>query len=755
MGYKLCIAEKPSAAKDIAAAIGAYNKKGYYYEGNDYLVTWAIGHLVGLAEPEAYGYESQKEMWSDGRDKAYGELPILPREYKLIVLENTKSQFNAIKKLMERPDVDMIIDCGDMGPEGHLLQWMIREKAGCSKPVMRFCATSLTDEAIRKAMANLRPITDFTDIITGQFCKKKADWSLGMSVSRAMSLNYNANISVGRVQTPTLYFVVKRHLEAENFKIADYYTMSADMDGGYTVTWEKDTENIFDASIKDPEGRVLQKWAVQATADQIIHTGGTGTVKKADTVKAKTERPQLFDITELQRDANKKFGYSAALTLAAAQSLYETHKIISYPRTDSRYITTDIAPLLEDYIKSIAGIDIFKQAAETVLSTGLNLDKRIVDDTKVTDHHALICTEKIKGFDISNLTATANDKKSRLTDTILKNVLTLILGRMLTALSEPYIYWKTNIEIGFPVGLTFKASGTTPIAKGWKAVQELLPNGKADDTEKDKDNQQKFPSLTIGQTVKANAIRVLDKKTTPPKLHTEATLLTAMENAGAMLGEDGAILKGKGIGTPATRAEIIKKLFDMGYVMPEKSGKTTYIKPVKKGISLIREIPNELRSPKITAQWEDSINNICDGKQTDTEFMTRFAAFIREMITGIKSSEGYADAFKREPETVGVCPWCKGAVHKFTDYKTKETCYYCGKKCGWRLDANSKYFTEVFLSRPLNEKEAIKFISQSYLDLEVLNKNGSPYKRRFAFEAVKSDDGTRTFCNIKSDFAPR
>jgi len=395
VGYILCIAEKPSVARDIASVLGATNTKNKgYIEGNGYLVTWAIGHLVGLAEPHEYGFVKKEDVYGEGRELAYDELPLIPNEFKFIVIGATKDQFDIVKKLMHRTDVDSIIDCGDMGAEGHILQWLIRVKAGCNKPVKRFCATSMTDEAIKVAMSNLRPMADFENIIKGELCKKKADWILGMSMSRALSIKYRAGITVGRVQSPTLYFVVKRFLDVENFKVTDYFTMSADLKEGFKVGWRKDTDNLFPSTAKDDSGRVLDKSLIDKACAEIIGFGKGAVSELTKQVKS-VERPLLYDITELQRHANVLFGYSAAATLATAQSLYETHKLLSYPHTDSRYITSDLSSYLKGYVEVISGIDRYKKIADGVLADGLNIDKRIVNDAKVTDHHAIIPTDDI------------------------------------------------------------------------------------------------------------------------------------------------------------------------------------------------------------------------------------------------------------------------------------------------------------------------------------------------------------------------
>ncbi|MCL1807257.1 MAG: DNA topoisomerase [Oscillospiraceae bacterium] len=739
-GFSLCIAEKPSVAKDIARVIGAGSRRDGYYEGNGYLVTWAVGHLVGLAEPEKYGFVPQREMYGEARDKAYAELPLIPEEFQLVVLDATKDQYRIVKELMNRPDVELVIDCGDMGAEGHILQWFIREMAGCEKPVKRFCATSMTDEAIRAAMEKLRPIEDFENIIRGEFCKKKADWMLGMSLSRVESLKYRAGINVGRVQSPTLYFVVKRYIDATNFKVTDYYTMTAELNGGFSVFWSKDSD-----------GRVLDKAVIDAAASEITNHG-QGTVTRLETKKAGTDRPQLYDITELQRDANRKYGVSAAVTLAAAQSLYETHKVLSYPRTDSRYITSDLQPYMPGRVKAIGSLPKYKEVAGRLLADGLNLDKRIVDDAKVTDHHALIPTEKIEGFDPAGLIPTPEEAKKGVTAEGLNHILDLILCRVLVAFSKPYYYEQTNITVAFPNRLSFTASGRKPLSLGWRSVQDaLLGKEGSDEDDPAAGAGQLFPNLSEGQTVAVRQCITVPKATTPPKLHTEATLLTAMENAGATI-EGGAILKGKGIGTQATRAEIIKKLFDTGVVEAVKKGKTTYLQPTPKGISVIRVLPEELYSPKITADWETMIAGIAAGKSSEAAFMSRFTTFIRAKTEEVKKTDTGV-VFKKEKEVFGVCPWCGSPVYSYQKKNEKgkpvSTGFYCSESCDFRLNCDDQTFM-IRLGRKLTEKEAARLIAKKAIILDCKSR-GSDKKYRGEFSFKERISGGKRYCNVQCD----
>lgn len=753
MGYKLLMAEKPSVANDIAKVLigeSRMKKRNGYIEGGELLVTWAVGHLVGLAEPEEYGFVSMAEMYGGGRgEEAYKELPLIPETFKLVVLEQTKDQFEIVKSLIHREDVEEIINCGDMGAEGHILQWLIREKAGCRKPVRRFCATSMTDEAIRDAYAHLRREEDFANIIKGEFCKKKADWILGMSISRAASLKYHANISVGRVQSPTLAFIVCRYLEVKNFKKKNYYGLALSLAGEkpFSVFWNRDGEGIFPPAIKDSEGRVLDRTAVEKKAAQ-IKGGGTATVEEVAVQKKKTDRPQLYDITELQRDANRKYGYSAALTLDTAQALYETQKVLSYPRTDSRYITSDLAPYMKERIKAVGGLPGYGDVCNTLLSEGLNLDRRIVDDTKVTDHHALIPTEKIAGFDMGGMEPSPEEKKKGVTAQTMKNVLNLVLSRLAVAFSQPYLYEQTSVSIKAQ-DVTFKATGKRPISPGWTAVQEKL-NGREKDEDTGEDEEQVFPALTKGQTLSVSDCKAAEKSTTPPKLHTEASLLTAMENAGATV-EGGNILKGRGIGTQATRAGIIKTLFDRGYIQNKDKG--NYIIPTSMGLGVIGVLPPELYSPKITADWETLIAEIADGKKTEQDFFGRFLPFIREETRKVKESETSV-TFAKEKEPIGKCPFCGGVVYCWTDEKAKETRYYCAP--AERQDENCRFSLsdkalQGLTKRRLSEKQMKELFFRGFVRLKVTygKEKKEATKKAVLVKAVK--DG-KLYANVDIDW---
>lgn len=741
MKYKLCTAEKPSVAADIARVIGANDKKEGYFEGNGYRVTWAVGHLVTLAEPEAYGEEYKNRNNIE-------LLPIIPEHWKFDLIENVKSQFYVMKKLMNDDDCEFIIDCGDMGETGHYLQWLIRQYAGTTKEVKRFCATSMTDEAIKEAMNNLRNIEEFEGIIRGALCKAKGDWIVGMSFSRLFSAKYNSNLTVGRVQTPTLYFVYKRWLDVKNFKPQKYYQIQVDFEEGFKAWYIKDTENKINATDKDNENRIINREYAEALSNNFkdkMLGGGKGTVTEFTTKNKATDRPQLYDITELERDGNRIYGYTASKVLETAQSLYEKHKVMTYPRTDSRYITTDLEQYMEKRIKDISTIEKYKNVAMNVLEKGLNIDKKIVDDSKVTDHHALLVTEKINSFDFSKLN---QDEK---------NILDLVISRMLVAFSHKYLYKETTLEVTLAYqNFKVAAKGKMPINQGWKEIQKMLSNQEKDSIiEKDEINEQVFPQLEMGKTVNIGNTVVLDRTTTAPKLHTEATLLTAMENAGSIIknnDEYRQILKGHGIGTQATRAEIIKKLFDVGYIMTEKKGKINYLIPTKKGYSAVKVFPVELLSPVMTAEWESKISRVADDKDSynETDFMNEFKNFMYSTVEKYKNITIEGINFL-DKEILGKCLWCGDDVcHGRVTQKNgeKKDIYYCiNKQCKFSFFKDDLTFIGR-TGRGLSKTDIKKLLKNKTLTVKCKSKTGKEYDGYFEVTEV---DG---YARFKVGFPP-
>lgn len=743
MGYVLCTAEKPSVAGEIANVIGATKKCNGYYEGNGYRVTWAVGHLVGLAEPEEYGYMSLKDLWDkdnpQNKQEALAQLPMVPEQFKLVVLPGTKDQFKIVAGLMNDPECEYIIDCGDAGAEGHILQWFIRVKAGCKKPVKRFMATSATDEAIRDAMSNLQPAEKYIPVIRGEFCKKKADWIMGMSMSRGASITYNARVDVGRVQSPTLFFVVKRYMDVSGFKSKDFYSFKADLKDGFSVFFNKDNQSFFPVDSKDSDNRLVDKLLAEKTASEIRQLG-KGKVVLCETKNKATDRPQLYDITELERDGNRIFGYTAEEVLKTAQSLYETHKITTYPRTDSRYITHDLEPLMIERIKDISTHAQYEEYCKKLIEEGLNIDKKIMDDSKVTDHHAILVTNKIRNYDLSKLTE------------IEKNILNLVITRMLVSFSDKFKYKETVINVAFENGMVFGASGKVPVSKGWKDVQDKLAGKYADEEPQGADEEQLFPDISLGQIVELNKINVQAKKTTPPKLHTEASLLTAMENAGASI-EGGAILKGKGIGTQATRANIIKQLFDKGYVTNLQKGKIKYLVPTKQGMSVIKVLPPELYSPKITADWENQIAEIVSGTMTEEDFMRNFNIFIQKNLAQILNHKVENVDFSYERASVGTCPWCGSAVYegelKDRDNKPFKNVYCSNKECKMSIRYDDLAFDLRTGGKKISQAQMKKLLEKGQIEVNCLSKSKTPYKG--ICKLVKSENG---WAKLVFDLAP-
>lgn len=744
MGYVLCTAEKPSVALEIANVLGNSKKYNGYYECNYnnkiYRVTWAVGHLVGLAPPEAYGYMSLTDMWDksnpDNKNIALQQLPLIPDNFKLVVLEPTRPQFEIIKSLMNDDNCEYIIDCGDAGPEGHILQWFIRIKAGCRKTVKRFMATSMTKEAILDAFNNLEDVEKYLPVVKGEYCKKKADWIMGMSISRAASIVYNAKIDVGRVLSPTLYFIVKRYIDVKNFKSMDFYTFTAHMKG-FDVNWMKDSTGLFKSSNGDVDerGRLINKELANKIFDE-LNMLSSGTVSRFDTVKRATDRPQLYDITELERDGIRHFGYTADEVLAIAQSLYETHKITTYPRTDSRYITTDLVPYMEDRIHDICSIPKFTDVAKSLLDNKLLIDKRVANDSKVTDHHAIITTSNLSGFNLANL----SEKEM--------NILNLIITRMLVAFSGKFKYNETIVNISFSNGMVFSATGKIPVDYGWKKVLNSL-NMK--ETEEGESDSNMFPCLQLNQVITLDSVSLVPKKTSPPLLHTEATLLTAMENAGNGI-EGGEIIKGKGIGTQATRAAIIKNLFDKNYVVNDKKGKTNYLIPTNSGISVIKVLPPELYSPKITADWENQIYSIVEGNSTDHDFMDNFKAFITSEVSKVTNNIVDGVDFSLSKQAFAKCPWCgsdvfEGELVDKNSGKPFKNLYCCNKECKFGLRKDNIVFKSR-TGKNMTDKQLQKLISNKKLEYTGISKSGNKYK---GLILLKSND--KGYANLEFTFA--
>lgn len=636
----LVLTEKPSVAKDIARVLGCKKNGNGCIIGDKYIVTWALGHLVTLADPEAY--DAKYKTWR------MEDLPMLPSSMKLVVIGQTSKQFRAVSSLLLSSEVDKVVIATDAGREGELVaRWIIR-KAGCKKPMLRLWISSQTDKAIREGFASLKPASQYDNLYKSAQCRAEADWLVGLNVSRALTCKHNAQLSAGRVQTPTLAMIVKREEEILRFRLKDYFTVKADF-GGYTALY-KDSRN---------QARFFDAAAAQQIADEVRGKRGVlSEVKKVYRFKAP---PAAYDLTELQRDANKKYGYSAKQTLSLMQSLYETHKLLTYPRTDSRYITKDVASTLPERLKAVA-IGPYKEAANAILRTKPIPTKYIVNDAKVTDHHAIIPTEQY--VDLNKLSREE------------RHIYDLVVRRFLAVLSAPFEYDEMQVKI--TVGKhNFYTKGQAVKAAGWKALYDSSLSDEEDDG--DDIRAQSLPALSQGAPVFPKEVRICAGKTTPPARYNEATLLTAMENPTGQV-DDGslrdALKTAGGLGTPATRADIIEKLFDSFCI--ERRGREIF--PTSKGKQLIDIVPEDLKSAELTARWEQRLSLIAKGGANDKQFISEMRSYATALVGAVRSSEA---KYKHDNMTREPCPECGKYLLEVNGKKGKMLVCQ-DRECGYR-----------------------------------------------------------------------
>ncbi|MBD7915047.1 DNA topoisomerase III [Clostridium sp. Sa3CUN1] len=616
MGKILVLAEKPSVGRDIAKVLKSNVNKGAYIEGNKYVITWALGHLVGLQDPESY--DEKYKTWS------METLPMLPKNMKLSVLKKTSKQFYEVKKLLNRNDIDEIVIATDAGREGELVARWIIEKAGVRKPIKRLWISSQTDKAILDGFKNLKSGSEYENLYKAAVCRAEADWIVGLNATRALTCKYNAQLSAGRVQSPTLAMIVNREEEIKNFKPKKFYTIKA-KGSNITLEWVNKDNNlrIFD---EDYANKIINK--VQGHDGKIVSI--------VESPKKKFS-PALYDLTELQRDANKIWGYSAKQTLSIMQRLYENHKILTYPRTDSRYISTDIVSTIPDRLKAIS-IGEYRMAASEILKKKINGNKSFVDNSKVSDHHAIIPTEQKPN--LSNLSSEE------------RHIYDLVVKRFLSVLMPPFEYIQTNIKADIN-GESFIAKGKVVKSKGWKSLYDK--DYSEDDSNEDGVREQTLPKLNEKDIIKINKIEMNTGETKPPSRFNEGTLLSAMENpqkyvnvnkeAAKTLNETG------GLGTVATRADIIEKLFNSFVI--EKRGKE--IVPTSKGKQLIDLVPNELKSPLLTAKWEKKLDEISKGKHNPNDFIKEMKNYAIALVEAVK---GDNSKFIHDNKTGKKCPNC-------------------------------------------------------------------------------------------------
>ena len=618
----LVIAEKPSVARDIARVLGANQKNGGILEGKNYVVTWALGHLVTLADPEEY--DRKYEKWE------MATLPMLPKEMKLVVIRQTGRQFSVVKTQLFRKDIGEIIIATDAGREGELVARWILEKAGCHKPIKRLWISSVTDKAIKEGFANLKDGHDYDNLYRAAVARAEADWLVGMNGTRALTCKYNAQLSCGRVQTPTLAMIAKREEEIRKFVPKEYYGISLETQD-VKWTWRDEKTKSFRTFSRERAEQI--KGRLENAALEI-----TSVEKKAK----KTMAPGLYDLTTLQREANLKYGFSAKETLNIMQRLYENHKVLTYPRTDSRYIGKDIVPTIKERLKA-CGIGPYRKLAGALMNKPVQVNGSFVDDKRVSDHHAIIPTEQFVQLD--HMT---NEERK---------IYDMVVRRFLAVLYPASQYEQVTMEAK-AAGETFAASGKVIKSMGWKEVYE---GGADDDLEDEADDEkklkdQRLPEMKTGTRLKILKTSLNTGKTKPPARFTEATLLAAMENpvkfmetrdkeAVKTLGETG------GLGTVATRADIIEKLFHS--FMMEKKGNEIHI--TSKAKQLLELVPEDLKKPELTADWEMKLSQIAKGRIRQGDFLHQIRDYTCEIVDEIKTGEG---TFRHDNLTNKVCPQC-------------------------------------------------------------------------------------------------
>ncbi|WP_026592563.1 DNA topoisomerase III [Bacillus sp. UNC437CL72CviS29] len=617
MAKSVVIAEKPSVARDIARVLQCDKKGNGYLEGNKYIVTWALGHLVTLADPESYDIKYKKWNLED--------LPMLPERLKLTVIKQTGKQFNAVKSQLIRKDVNEIIVATDAGREGELVARWIIDKVKINKPIKRLWISSVTDKAIKDGFANLKPGKAYDNLYASAVARSEADWYIGLNATRALTTRFNAQLNCGRVQTPTVAIIAGREDEIKNFKAQTYYGIEAQTSSKLKLTWQDAKGN----------SRSFNKEKVDAVVKKLDKHNAT--VVDIEKKQKKSFAPGLYDLTELQRDANKIFGYSAKETLNIMQKLYEQHKVLTYPRTDSRYISSDIVGTLPERLKA-CGVGEYRPLAHKVLNKSIKVSKAFVDDSKVSDHHAIIPTESYVNF------SAFTDKERKIYD--------LVVKRFLAVLFPAFEYEQLTLrtKIGDE---TFVARGKTILHSGWKEVYE---NRFEDDDAGEDLKEQILPRIEKGDTLNVKLIAQTSGQTKPPARFNEATLLSAMENPTKYMDTQNKQLADTlkstgGLGTVATRADIIDKLFNSFLI--EKRGKDIHI--TSKGRQLLDLVPEELKSPTLTGEWEQKLEAIAKGKLKKEVFIAEMKSYTKEIVTEIKASN---KKYKHDNISTKSCPDC-------------------------------------------------------------------------------------------------
>ena len=638
--HRLVIAEKPSVAASIAAALGVKEKKDGYIEGGGYLISWCVGHLVELADAAAYGEQYKK--WS------YESLPILPEEWQYTVAADKGKQFKTLKELMHRADVSEVVNACDAGREGELIFRFVYGVAKCNKPMRRLWISSMEEATIKAGFADLKDGRDYDALYASALCRAKADWIIGINATRLFSCLYHKTLNVGRVQTPTLKMLVDRGEAISHFKKEKYYHVRLDLSGAEAAS----------ERISDKPGADTLKAACEAE---------TAVCVSLTKEKKTAAPPKLFDLTSLQREANKIYGYTAKQTLDLAQTLYEK-RLLTYPRTDSAFLTDDMGDTAAKTVTMLSGKLPFMEGAEFTPDVS-----RTLDSSKVSDHHAIIPTMELAKTDPAALPESE------------RNILTLAGARLIFAAAEPHIFEAVTAVFSC-AGTEFTARGKTVLAGGWKDLERRYRatlKGKPDPEDMEEENT--LPELSEGQTFTSPTAKVTEHFTTPPKPHSEATLLSAMERAGN--GDTDPDAERRGLGTPATRAAVIEKLVKSGFA--ERKGKQLI--PTENGNALISILPDMLTSPMLTAEWENNLTQIAKGAADAREFMQRIEAMARELVTENHTADKSKAAFtdKDEKPSVGKCPRCGSPVRE------GRLNFYCSdRECAFTMWKNDRFFEE-------------------------------------------------------------
>jgi len=690
---KLIIAEKPSVAKSIASALGAESGADGCFQGNGLIVSWCVGHLV--SPMDAAGYDERFKKWR------YDDLPILPEPFRYVLAPGKEDAFENLRGLMNRPDVDTVVNACDAGREGELIFRLVYEMAGCKKPVERLWISSMEDMAIREGFSDLRPGAEYDSLYQSALCRQKADWLVGINATRLFSVLYHRTLNVGRVQTPTLAMLAERDGKIMLFKKEKYHHVRLQVDGAEAVS-EK---------FSDP---------AQAKQVQAACQNGQAVCTSVTREKKKEQPPKLYDLTTLQREANRIFGYTAKQTLDYAQSLYEK-KLLTYPRTDSRYLTSDMAETVSCVIHLAAKVPPFDGYCSF-----FPLVELMVSDKDVSDHHAIIPTMEIEKADMKALPVGE------------RNLLLLVCCKLLCASASPYEY--ETVTATFDCGgYTFTAKGKRILSEGWREIERIFRSSLKEKPE-DTDNGGVLPDFTEGQAFEKVETTITEHFTSPPKPYTEDTLLSAMENAGKEdIPEDA---ERKGLGTPATRAAIIEKLVAAGFV--ERKGKNLI--PTKAGINLVTVLPEALTSPMLTAEWEQRLCAVAKGEADPGEFMEGIRSMTRELVqTYSHISEDGQKLFAPEKEVIGNCPRCGKPV-----YEGKKNFACSDRSCTFVLWKNDRFWTSR--KKELTKKMAADLLKKGRTSVRGMwsEKKGAAYDA-----AVILDDTGGKFINFKLEFPNR